>query len=298
MKKILFSLIVTSAIFYSVNAQTTQYSFEASEGFTLGDILGQNANVDTFWSDTTSIEETAEVSNTYASAGSNSVKIINYDDMEQGGIYITNFPTYSKTSISYDIYVPELGGSDNIFALYTAAGGLVNVDFDYEGNVLVGDFDTSAYEEVGTYNSNTWYNLTVEIDFSTREIKYYLNNSLIHTGSAVGTATEIAEMDFAIDNYGTDAYFDNIQVVDATLATSEVSKKDVFRVYPNPTVDVVNFDLAGKITSVEVYDAAGKLVKTANDGAKSINVSALSKGNYVVKVKTENASYTKKVIKK
>lgn len=298
MKKILLSLIATSAIFYSVNAQTTKYSFEASEGFTIGDVLGQNENIDTFWSDVTAIGETAEVSSERASDGSNSIKIVNYDDGEQGGIYITNVPSYGKTTISYDVFVPELGGSDNIFGVFTSEGGLVNVDFDYEGNVLIGNYETEEYEEVATYNSNTWYNLKVEIDFSSREVKYYLNNSLIHTGTAVGTSTSISELDFAIDNFGTDAYFDNIQVKDATLAVSEAGKKDIFRVYPNPTVDIVNFDLVGKINSVEVYDAAGKLVKNTKDGAKTLSLSTLSKGNYVVKVQTENATYTKKVIKK
>jgi len=298
MKKILLSLIATSAIFYSVNAQTTKYSFEASEGFTIGDVLGQNENIDTFWSDVTAIGETAEVSSERASDGSNSIKIVNYDDGEQGGIYITNVPSYGKTTISYDVFVPELGGSDNIFGVFTSEGGLINVDFDYEGNVLIGNYETEEYEEVATYNSNTWYNLKVEIDFSSREIKYYLNNSLIHTGTAVGTSTSISELDFAIDNFGTDAYFDNIQVKDATLAVSEVGKKDIFRVYPNPTVDIVNFDVVGKINSVEVYDAAGKLVKNTKDGAKALSLSTLSKGNYVVKVQTENATYTKKVIKK
>ena len=298
MKKILLSLIATSAIFYSVNAQTTKYSFEASEGFTIGDVLGQNENIDTFWSDVTAIGETAEVSSERASDGSNSIKIVNYDDGEQGGIYITNVPSYGKTTISYDVFVPELGGSDNIFGVFTSEGGLVNVDFDYEGNVLIGNYETEEYEEVATYNSNTWYNLKVEIDFSSREVKYYLNNSLIHTGTAVGTSTSISELDFAIDNFGTDAYFDNIQVKDATLAVSEAGKKDIFRVYPNPTVDIVNFDVVGKINSVEVYDAAGKLVKNTKDGAKTLSLSTLSKGNYVVKVQTENATYTKKVIKK
>ena len=298
MRKILFSLIATSAIFNSINAQTTKYSFEASEGFTIGDVLGQNENIDTFWSDVTAIGETAEVSSERASDGSNSIKIVNYDDGEQGGIYITNVPSYGKTTISYDVFVPELGGSDNMFVAFTSEGGLINVDFDYEGNVLIGNYETEEYEEVATYNSNTWYNLKVEIDFSSRQIKYYLNNTLIHTGTAVGTATSISELDFAIDNFGTDAYFDNIQVKDATLAVSEAGKKDIFRVYPNPTVDVVNFDVVGKINSVDVYDAAGKLVKNTKDGAKKLSLSTLSKGNYVVKVQTENAVYTKKVIKK
>jgi hypothetical protein len=297
MKKVLLSFFATSAIFYSVNAQT-KISFEASEGFSLGDILEQNNSINTFWGETTSVEETAEVSSEQASEGSNSVKILNYDDTEDAGIYITDLPSFGKTSVSFDVYVPELGGSDNFFILYTADGGLVNVDFNYEGTVRIGNYSTLAYEDVATYNAGQWNNFRVEIDFTTKETKYFLNNTEVHTGTVVATGTTIDEMDLFIDSFGTDAYFDNVEVKDASLATTEVTKKDIFRVYPNPTVDVVNFDVAGKVNSVEVYDAAGKLVKTINDGAKTVNVSSLSVGSYVVKVKAENVVYTKKFIKK
>lgn len=74
--------------------------------------------------------------------------------------------------------------------------------------------------------------------------------------------------------------------------------KDIFTIYPNPTADVVNFDLQNKVTSVEVYDAAGKLVKSVKDGTKSINISSLTKGSYILKVNADNKIYTKKVIKK
>jgi len=299
MKKILFSLIATSAMFYSVNAQTTSYSFETSEGFSVADILGQKSNVNTFLDTEVSVAGVAAVSSERASSGVNSVKITNSDEMLQSGIYITSLPAYAKTTFSCDVFVPEFGGSDNVIALFTTDGGLATVNFNYQGNVRVANFSTSLYETVATYTANTWYNLRVDIDFPAKQVKYYLNNTLIQTATTTRTGTTLEELDFIIDNFGSDAYFDNVQFRDtSTLATSEVSKKDMFRVYPNPTVDVVNFEVAGKINSVEVYDAAGKLVKTANDGAKSINVSALSKGNYVVKVKTEDASYTKKVIKK
>lgn len=299
MKRILFSLIATSAIFYSANAQTTNYSFEASEGFSVSDIFGQKANINTFLDTEVSVSGVAEVSSQRASNGVNSVKITNSDEMVESGIYLTSLPAYAKTTFSCDVFVPELGGSDNYIALFTSDGSLLNVNFNYQGNVRVANFATQQYEAAGTYTANTWLKFRADIDFAAKQVKYYLNDTLIKTGGIVSTGTSIDELDFFIDNFGSDAYFDNVQFRDTTtLATSEVSKKDIFRVYPNPTVDVVNFDVAGKINLVELYDAAGKLVKAAKDGARSLDVSAMSKGNYIVKVQTENGSHTQKLIKK
>lgn len=295
MKRILFSLIATSAIFCSVNAQT-KISFETSEGYSAGALNGQSTW--TAWGGAPA--SFTVVSAAKASDGTRSARIVSNESvLENYGVEST-VPGYQKAVISYDINVDALGGSDNYFIVYSDAYDVVAaVDFDYSGAVLVNDSSQEELVETSqSFNANTWYNVKIEIDFTTFQVKYYVNSQLLHTGSINADLSAFGIVDLMTDDYGTGFYVDNIQIADSTLATSEVSKKDIFRVYPNPTVDVINFDLAGKITSVEVYDAAGKLVKTAKDGAKSINVSALSKGNYLVKVKTENASYTKKVIKK
>lgn len=295
MRKTLFSLIATSAIFYSVNAQT-KISFETSEGYNTGALGGQKTW--TAWGEAPA--SFTSVSTAKASDGVRSLKITSNESISDNYGIETTVQGYDKAVISYDINVDALNGSDSFLVVYSDEYELVAaVDFDFNGTVLVNDSTQEELVETSkSYNANTWYNVRIELDFSTHEVKYYVGSELLHTGSIDSTVTNFGVLDIMTDDYGTGFYVDNIQVTDATLATSEVYKKDVFRVYPNPTVDVVNFDVTGKINSVEVYDAAGKLVKTANDGAKSINVSALSKGNYVVKVKTESASYTKKVIKK
>ncbi|WDF46333.1 T9SS type A sorting domain-containing protein [Chryseobacterium sp. KACC 21268] len=295
MKRILFSLIATSAIFYSANAQT-KISFETSEGYNAGALDGQLTW--TAWGDAP-ISYTS-LSTAKASDGVRSVKILSDESVEANYGIESTVPSYNKAVISYDINVEALNGSDNFFLVYSDEYDVVAaVDFDYTGAVAVSDATSEDLIETSkSFSANTWYNVKIELDFGIHEVKYYVNSELLHTGAIDSSLTGYGIVDLMTDDYGTSFYVDNIQVTDATLATSEVSKKDIFRVYPNPTVDVVNFDVAGKINSVEVYDAAGKLVKTANGGAKSINVSELSKGNYVVKVKTENASYTKKVIKK
>ena len=54
------------------------------------------------------------------------------------------------------------------------------------------------------------------------------------------------------------------------------------------------------MVSVELYDISGKLVKQFDQESLSKNafdVSRLKIGNYVVKVKTDNDTFTKKLIK-
>ena len=292
MRKILFSLIATSAIFYSANAQT-KISFEASEGYTLGSLDGQNGWA--IWGD--AVSDMTQVTNVQPTDGTNSYRLASDENFTGDMMGIEKqINAFTKTDLSLDIKIDEVDGSDQAVDLYDLDyNPIASFYFDYEGGINA--YDGASYQVVGTWTANTVYKLKYVVDLTAKQVKYYLNNNLLLTGS-IGVATSLNIIDLTTDNYSSGYIVDNIQIADATLATSEVTKKDIFRVYPNPTVDVVNFDVAGKVNSVEVYDAAGKLVKTANDGAKSINISALSKGNYVVKVKTENTSYTKKVIKK
>lgn len=295
MKKILFSLIASTAIFYSANAQT-KISFEASEGYNVGAVGGQKTW--TAWGDAPSNKTV--VSTAKAIDGTRSVRILGDGSVEANYGVESTIPFYNKSEISFSINVDELDGSDNYVMIYNEGYDLIaGIDFDWDGYVLAYDYAEGDFVESSkTFSENSWYNVKIEIDFGTKVAKYYVDSELIATASIDPTLTDYSIVDLMTDDYGTGFYVDNIQVKDATLATSEVSKKDIFRVYPNPTVDVVNFDVAGKINSVEVYDAAGKLVKVAKDGAKSLNVTTLNKGSYVVKVQTETASYTQKVIKK
>ena len=295
MKKILFSLIASTAIFYSANAQT-KISFEASEGYNVGAVGGQKTW--TAWGDAPSNKTV--VSTAKAIDGTRSVRILGDGSVEANYGVESTIPFYNKSEISFSINVDELDGSDNYVMIYNEGYDLIaGIDFDWDGYVLAYDYAEGDFVESSkTFSENSWYNVKIEIDFGTKVAKYYVDSELIATASIDPTLTDYSIVDLMTDDYGTGFYVDNIQVKDATLATSEVSKKDIFRVYPNPTVDVVNFDVAGKINSVEVYDAAGKLVKVAKDGAKSLNVTTLNKGSYVVKVQTETGSYTQKVIKK
>ncbi len=85
----------------------------------------------------------------------------------------------------------------------------------------------------------------------------------------------------------------------ATLGVSNATK-NALQVYPNPVVDMLNINADSKVKSVNVYDAAGKLVSShvLNAAKNQVNLSRLSAGVYVVSVETEKGTQTVKVIKK
>lgn len=87
---------------------------------------------------------------------------------------------------------------------------------------------------------------------------------------------------------------------DSALGTQEVySNLKNVSIYPNPTVDVINLrsNKKNNITKAEIFDMNGKLV--INSTKTAINVEALPKGVYVVKVYSgDEVIETTKIIKK
>ena len=70
--------------------------------------------------------------------------------------------------------------------------------------------------------------------------------------------------------------------------------------YPNPVLDKFTISYPQNITSVEVYDLSGRIVKQnrVNSTETTIDMSELAASVYVVKVFTENQSGEFKIIKK
>lgn len=73
-----------------------------------------------------------------------------------------------------------------------------------------------------------------------------------------------------------------------------------FKFYPNPVIDILNIENNSVIDDVEIIDVSGKSVvfKKINDLHSEIDLSNLSNGVYILKVKSENKQKTVKLIKK
>lgn len=73
----------------------------------------------------------------------------------------------------------------------------------------------------------------------------------------------------------------------------------LFRYHPNPVKDMLTLTYDKNIVSVAVYNIVGQqvLVKAVNQNEANVDMSQLSAGTYLVKVLSDNASKTIKVVK-
>jgi hypothetical protein len=103
-----------------------------------------------------------------------------------------------------------------------------------------------------------------------------------------GTVDDDQDYDFFIDNVA----------FDVTLSNTDFDTNS-FIAYPNPVKDVLNVSFEQNISDVTVYNLLGQQVafKKMNADKGQIDLSNLASGTYLVRVNTENAVKTIKVIK-
>jgi chitodextrinase len=94
--------------------------------------------------------------------------------------------------------------------------------------------------------------------------------------------------------------FGDIGSFTSTLSIENETLLEAFKIYPNPVNGNTLFFTTNKEASVQIYNVLGKLIKTAfvSENKKQIDISNLSKGIYLVKIKMNTKFITKKLIKK
>jgi len=90
--------------------------------------------------------------------------------------------------------------------------------------------------------------------------------------------------------------------------SSKVSSLSDMKLYPNPVEDIANFDYKLANSSeviVNIFDISGRMLRSENLGSmnvgehkSSINLGDLSRGTYILQIRTENSNLTKKFIKR
>jgi hypothetical protein len=104
----------------------------------------------------------------------------------------------------------------------------------------------------------------------------------------VGTSGALLDLTSFI--YVDSIVFDNtpgLSTADFGYANNTIS------LYPNPAQEVLNVSSSNKISKIEVYDVLGRKVASKNN-ASEVNVAALGKGVYIVKVVQENGTVVAK----
>lgn len=83
------------------------------------------------------------------------------------------------------------------------------------------------------------------------------------------------------------------------LNLEEVQDKFNLQIYPNPTSDLIQINSKVGVINVEVFDSAGRLLKTIPVQNQSISTKDMEKGAYILKLNfSDNTAISKKLIKK
>ncbi|WP_312765586.1 T9SS type A sorting domain-containing protein [Epilithonimonas sp.] len=301
-KYFLFLSLFSSLIF----AQQT-ISFEASEGYVTGNINGQNGWEVTLNSDDEPINNQV-ITTEKASEGTQSIKID--VDLDENFLFFPIFGAaklfdnaydYKNTTIEMDVLITEKEASNFDFGIF----GVVDTDecmpvsifaFNSLGVLEVVKNEDYQYESTNfNWEANRWYKLKSVT--SENEIKFYVDGALVHTIPNF-SKTNIIGINLLHDNFSGGAYIDNIKINDEVMAVTDV-KKDNIKLYPNPVKDLLKINIPNNenISEVSIYNVAGQKVKTLSNQSE-INVESLSKGVYLIDIKTDkNKTYNSKFIK-
>jgi hypothetical protein len=136
---------------------------------------------------------------------------------------------------------------------------------------------------LGTLTPNQWNSIDVPISSFTNLVKTDIKQVGFQTTASIGT--------FYMDNL----YFYN----DAPSNVAIVGTASV-KCYPSQVINSMNVTAASEISNVIVRNLLGQTVKsvTVNSVEKSIDLSAVSSGNYFVTIKLANGqSATQKIVK-
>ena len=82
------------------------------------------------------------------------------------------------------------------------------------------------------------------------------------------------------------------------LAASEVGLRKKRSIYPNPAQDNIHIEDMHDAQSFKILDASGRIVDSGKTDSEMINVSALSKGNYILQIVSKGNVENFKFIKK
>jgi hypothetical protein len=114
----------------------------------------------------------------------------------------------------------------------------------------------------------------------------FLTPATNQNGAAFGLLAVLAD--------GTAFLLDNLTGIEESTTASEIN------IFPNPATDFVNIPLPGneKNVTIEIINAAGKVVRTEKPNTNSINIAVneYSKGIYFIKIKSDNLNSTSKLI--
>ncbi|WP_309640296.1 T9SS type A sorting domain-containing protein [Flavobacterium sp.] len=162
---------------------------------------------------------------------------------------------------------------DGSHSFVTRISNTIKVEFIFENINL--PFDDANNDGYVAFKIKTKPSLVLGDTFSNTASIYFDYNFPIITNNATTTVALLANQDFAFEQY--------------------------FKIYPNPVKDILNIETKKtiEVTSVNIYNTLGQLVLVIPNAqqTKSMDVSSLKTGNYLMKINSDKESSSVKFIK-
>lgn len=313
MKKIYVLAFVALGFIATTNAQV-EVQDDMEDYLPNGNISTQSPFWRT-WSGGDSDVESADVSTTQALSGANSMlvnevaapagidQLLLIDSQPDSGIYSTQWAMYVPSGKEgyWNAQSEVADNQGDVTDGNALFGGNVYYN-ELNGNPGGGTVDGTPGQTF-TFPHDQWFTQTNVYDIDNQVWAMYIDGELMFEGQEFtfnNPFLYIGAIDFYAPSDFTTFYVDDVvlAVGDLTLGTEDFNA-DVFTVYPNPVVNVLNIDSRAAVDAVVVYDVLGKVVLSANPGvdSPSVDMSSLASGAYLVNVTIGDASKTIKVIK-
>lgn len=307
MKKILsfFSLAVALANF---SAQTNVYAYGFDTAFPSG-WTTTNQSSPTTTSLWTKANYTTPLSNPLfgsgntttvpsgQSGGNNSFALVNYTSTSGAG-------TISNWLITSAIDVQD----GDIVSFYSRKGTDGTTDYPDRLELRYSTAATSVNPSTGSADLGTFTNLGVTVNPSLAGGFVYPKTWTKYSFTVSGVGTTPKSVKFAFRYFVTDGGpsgsnsdligIDTFSINRPNLAVADSQSKDKTKVYPNPAKNFISVKTAHKYSSVKIYNIAGQLISEVPfDSEKSIDVSKLKNGTYILEASNGSSKESFKFIK-
>lgn len=190
---------------------------------------------------------------------------------------LNDYYWFPAVTVFPDNTLPVVASS---FPTETTLSGITKIDL----KTVVSDADNLSSAIVKSIKSNS--------NSTAISAEVNADDELVLTPQNAGTANLVISF-----NSNGKVVEKTLTVISSSLAATADVKKLELSIYPNPTTEILNVKTLDKVLEVSVFDVTGKQINAKFVNGQ-INVNALLKGNYILRIVTDRSVYQEKFIKK
>lgn len=277
----------------TIGASIASIVFTWSGDATDADVTGLPAGIDAVKD---AIAKTITLSGTPTATGSATYTVITSGS---AGTPVAASGTITVNAVVSGNQIHNFTVSGKTSSFYTITGNMNSTagSATYDGLTLTARLKIETATTI-TYTTAAVSTLTLVFD-PTFTGKIKVNN--VSTASAVGGVITVSSVPAGAVSItkGDTANLFYIKTAYASLGLGDNVETSKLTLYPNPVSDQLYISSDNqKIENVIIYSLSGGVVKNIPGEIESIDVSNLTTGNYLVRVTTDQGSFTKKIIKK